>query len=80
MEAKLLWDESDYPGGMPVAYKWNIIRTYRDKKLAESDWTQLGDAPLTAERKDVMTQYRQALRDLPQDYEDPDDVIIPEKP
>ena len=33
----------------------------------DSDWTQLGDAPLTAEQKTLWQTYRQKLRDIPQD-------------
>jgi hypothetical protein len=80
MYAYLLWDESDYPEGMPEEYKWNIIRTYRSTLLTQSDWTQLGDAPFTAEQKDAWTLYRQTLRDIPQDYSNPNDVFFPEKP
>jgi hypothetical protein len=80
MYAYLLWDESDYPEGMPDEYKWNIIRTYRGTLLTQSDWTQLGDAPFTTEQKDAWTAYRQALRDLPQDYANANDVFFPEKP
>ncbi len=45
------------------------IRRIRNQKLAESDWTQLPDAPLTAEQKAEWAAYRQALRDVPQTME-----------
>ncbi len=38
-------------------------RTKRNQRLADSDWTQLPDVPLTT--KDAWATYRQALRDLP---------------
>ena len=37
------------------------VRTTRDAKLAETDWTALTDVTMPAE----MTTYRQALRDIP---------------
>lgn len=37
------------------------VRTERNQKLAESDWTQLPDAPVD---KTAWAAYRQALRDL----------------
>ena len=37
----------------------------RDILLKESDWTQLPDSPLSAEKKAEWAAYRQALRDLP---------------
>jgi len=39
-------------------------KTTRNAKLAECDWTQLADVPLTAQCKADFADYRQALRDL----------------
>jgi hypothetical protein len=39
-------------------------RTTRDKLLADSDWTQMNDSPLTNEAKTAWATYRQELRDL----------------
>lgn len=39
-------------------------RRQRDRLLAESDWTQLPDSPLSAEQRLAWAAYRQALRDL----------------
>lgn len=41
------------------------LRIERDILLKESDWTQLSDSPLSAEKKTEWATYRQALRDLP---------------
>jgi len=38
-------------------------KSVRNKKLADCDWTQLGDVNLTADCKTAFTAYRQALRD-----------------
>ena len=40
-----------------------IVRSERDQKLADCDWTQTNDSPVKAESK--WTTYRQALRDVP---------------
>ena len=59
------------------------IRATRRNKLAESDWTQFADSPLTEKKKAEWATYRQALRDLPQQYPDAisnDDIIWPTKP
>ena len=59
---------------------WDDIRRERDSILAASDWTQVADAPFTASEKQAWADYRQALRDVPQDFDSPDDVIWPEAP
>ena len=41
------------------------IRIQRNGMLAAADWTQLGDAPLTDEKKAEWVTYRQALREYP---------------
>lgn len=40
------------------------IRGHRNKLLAQCDWTQMPDAPLSEEQKSSYATYRQALRDL----------------
>jgi len=62
------------------ANKWNLIKTYRNGYLLQCDWTQLADAVLTDSEKIAWATYRQALRDIPQDFTNPDDVEFPEVP
>lgn len=52
-------------------------RAERNRKLAESDWTQLADAPVD---QAVWSAYRQALRDVPAQAGFPHDVTWPELP
>jgi len=59
---------------------WGQVRAERDRLLAASDWTQVADAPLTADEREAWADYRQALRDVPQDFDSPDDVVWPETP
>lgn len=47
-----------------IAERWNGIRLERNRKLADSDWTQLSDAPLTNTETANWASYRQALRDI----------------
>lgn len=53
------------------------VRAERDRLLAQSDWTQLADAPVD---RAAWVVYRQALRDLPQQAGFPEDVDWPEIP
>jgi hypothetical protein len=57
-----------------------LIIIARNKLLLESDWTQLPDAVLTPEERAAWQAYRQLLRDIPQDYANPGNVIFPERP
>jgi len=59
---------------------WKAVRAERDRLLTACDWTQVADAPLTADEKTAWADYRQALRDVPQDFGSPDDVVWPETP
>jgi hypothetical protein len=60
------------------AYKWDDVREKRDILLAKCDYVMMADFPL--EDKSDWEAYRQELRDIPQDYDDPDDVEYPEEP
>lgn len=57
------------------------VRATRNQRLAECDWTQLPDAPVSEEQLTAWRTYRQALRDLP-DGEgfDPGDFTWPVRP
>tara|TARA_R110000823_G_C15824311_1_gene489606 strand:+ start:254 stop:493 length:240 start_codon:yes stop_codon:yes gene_type:complete len=55
-----------------------LIRAYRNKELAASDWTQLPDVDLA--NKPDWTVYRQALRDMMAQNEDPKLIVFPEPP
>jgi hypothetical protein len=56
---------------------WQSIRNLRNSLLSVSDWTQLADTPTVS--KD-WSAYRQALRDIPQTYATPEEVIWPDPP
>lgn len=56
------------------------VRTTRNKLLADTDWTQLVDAPLTQEQSFQWQTYRQALRDLSLQAGFPWEVTWPSEP
>lgn len=60
--------------------KWNNIKSNRNGLLAQSDWTQLPDVDLTPELVQMMKEYRQKLRDLTKDFNNPDEVVFPINP
>ena len=59
---------------------WASLRTERNSLLASSDWTQSPDSPLTSEAKAEWAVYREALRDLPANTDDPSDPTWPDAP
>lgn len=59
---------------------WEDIRRMRGALLTASDWTQLPDADLDAQKKAEWTVYRQFLRDIPESFANPNEVIWPLKP
>lgn len=63
-----------------VDKQWEDLRAERNRRLAESDWTQLADCPLDTMEKLQYLNYRQALRDLPENTEDPTNPVWPVKP
>ena len=56
---------------------WGRIREQRNKLLSESDWTQIPDCTVN---KQSWLDYRNALRNLPQNFNSPFDVVWPSKP
>ena len=65
---------------IPDEVFWQKLRTERNFILMNSDWSQLSDAPLTSSQKTAWVTYRQALRDLPANTEDPKNVTWPLQP
>lgn len=56
------------------------IRMKRDRLLAGTDWTQMPDCPLDDAARSAVREYRQQLRDLPQQSGFPADIRWPEMP
>lgn len=59
------WNTTSYTWVENMTKVWETIRSQRTQLLSNSDWTQVTDSPLTAEKKAEWATYRQALRDLP---------------
>lgn len=55
------------------------VRVVRAQMLAQSDWTQAADAPLSSELVAEYKVYRQLLRDLPSDPDFPN-IMLPKEP
>jgi len=72
--AKDAWD---------LAWEWTLIRRERTRLLAETDWTQGGDSPLTTQKKSDWAKYRTSLRTLPEEQKSEtkySDITWPTKP
>jgi len=65
---------------IPDEVFWERLRDERLIKLVVSDPTQLPDVPLTSSQKTAWATYRQALRDLPENTEDPKNITWPSQP
>ena len=57
--------------------QWVVVRAERDRRLQQSDWTQLPDVPLAT--KESWAVYRQALRDVTLQT-DPFNIVWPAPP
>jgi len=59
---------------------WEEIRDRRDRLLANCDWTQMADSPLSDTMLKAWRTYRQKLRDITSTYSDPNKVVWPLAP
>lgn len=68
-----------HPTETDVPDEWLVerMRIHRDRLLAESDWTQLPDAPVD---RDAWATYRQTLRDFPATWTPGPTVEFPTPP
>jgi len=73
----LTWDAVETKlNELNAAEPLKLLRAERDRLIAETDWWASSDLTMTAEQ----TAYRQALRDITEDYSSLDDVVWPTKP
>jgi hypothetical protein len=63
------------PSEAPVT--WDTIRSQRDQLIRDTDWTMIPGATVDQAQ---WASYRQILRDLPQTYTNPEDVVWPVQP
>ena len=62
------------PPDEPKLDPWEEIRQKRDQLIRDSDWTMIPGATVDQAQ---WSAYRQILRDLPQTYSNPEDVVWP---
>ena len=73
----LTWDAVETKlNELNAAEPLKLLRAERDRLIALTDWWASSDLTMTAEQ----TTYRQALRDITEDYSSLDDVVWPTKP
>ena len=71
------WLRNEWVDPRTPETQWPIVRADRNRRLQETDWTQLADIP--QETKTLWEPYRQALRDIT-DQLDPFNIIWPTPP
>ena len=71
------WDEvNEKLQDLTAAEPMKELRAERDKLIAATDWWASSDLTMT----DAQTEYRQALRDITETFQNLDSVIWPNKP
>jgi hypothetical protein len=64
---------------VPYIPTWEEIRVKRDVLLKDSDWSIFPDTT-PKPSKEAWLVYRQVLRDIPNKFSKPEEVVWPEKP
>lgn len=79
MERKEIYVENGVINTRPIVNvpTWNEIRALRNRFLENSDYTQMPDWPGD---KPTWATYRQELRNIPQVFSSPSDVVWPTPP
>jgi hypothetical protein len=72
----LNWD-SPIVENADIEQQFDYVRIIRNAELAATDWTQVADSTAN---KTAWKTYRQALRDLPAQNEDPKKIVFPSRP
>ncbi len=57
--------------------EWAAIRARRDQLLRNTDFTQLLDYPASDSQRVEAADYRKALRDIPEQFSDPSQLVWP---
>jgi sugar/nucleoside kinase (ribokinase family) len=64
----------------PDVALWGDVRKERNQLLRDSDPVMLSDYPISDDDKTAMEGYRATLRDIPQSFDSPSDVVFPSPP
>ena len=72
-------EEIEEEAAKELEMQWYQVKSNRDELLKNSDILVLIDRwePLSTARKEEIINYRQALRDIPQTFQDPTEVVWP---
>lgn len=75
-------DNTFLPPPRDVIKEWEEVREQRNQLLVMSDVFVAPDRwqTYTNEQQQALSYYRQKLRDLPQDFVDPQEVVYPQRP
>ena len=65
---------------MQEEYPWENIREQRNEKLRASDWRMSNDTPMSEAEQAAWGEYREALRNIPQDFSTPKKFGWPKSP
>ena len=79
-EAETVVNNQDQADADALANSWASLRSERNALLVSSDWTQYNDSPLADEAKAEWVTYRESLRDLPENTDDPANPTWPTPP
>jgi hypothetical protein len=77
INVKLLWEDNSNTTDQA---KWECIENYINALLLKSVGTQLPDSGLSFEKQLEWMNYRDDLKSIRDDFENPDDVILPTPP
>lgn len=76
-EELIVVDMSEDEKQKKISEKWETIRSIRNKLLNKTDWIVIQ----SIEKNEIVPSnyfnYRQELRDIPQKYSDPNEVVYP---
>jgi hypothetical protein len=78
-EYTIIWDVKNKNWTFKRKITWNYVKELRNSKMKQSDWIMLSDVS-PKPSKEVWVEYRQALRDIPQKFSSPEEVIWPIPP
>ena len=74
VQRELMTPSAEFIEAHQPSWERSGVREERNSYLSSTDYLLLEDVGLSAEQKEQVIEYRQKLRDLPQDYPELDDA------
>ena len=74
VQRELMTTSGEFIAAPQPSWERSGVREERNSYLSSTDYLLLEDVGLSAEQKEQVIEYRQKLRDLPQDYPELDDA------